>query len=82
VLNRPEVNKIALDWCVFCNSRGNSLLTGECPRHSDGSDTFQNVGFFLLISRTFYFVISDSKNTEIKFSNIQNIFLPVCFLWM
>ena len=70
VLNSPAVNIIELDWCVCCNSRGNSLLTGECPRHSDGSDTFQNVRIFLLISRTFYSVISDFKNTEIKISNI------------
>jgi hypothetical protein len=79
VLNNPAVNTIALDWCVCCNSRGNSLLTGKSPGHSDGSDTFQNVGIFLLLPRTFYSVTSDSKNTEIKFQTYKIYFYLSAF---
>jgi hypothetical protein len=76
VLKIPAVNLIALVWCVLvgCNSRGSSLLTPECPRNSDVSDTFQNVGNFLLFSRKFYCVINDSKSQRLNFQTYKIYF--------
>jgi hypothetical protein len=79
VLNSPAVNIIALDWCVCCNSRGSSLLTGDCPRHCDGSDTFQNVGIFLLFSCTFFLLSVILKTQRLNFQTYKIYFYPSAF---